>query len=207
MQEFRRFSQMEASRLGYRVNKRLPLLDVPDDVRTTSEAGRRMLTLYAVVSCSFGFPRQKAESWLVQEQLLDCLTYDEQLFLSNEMEGGERARVQWGIEALWALAWALKLHDNLDFSDSCSDDFIKLLPDIKHLEPSETYAERFELRETAEILAKADLAYCLHWAIRDSELEGKSTLGSVPARVVIERRRALDWLLSQEPWDEVTLDT
>ncbi len=63
------------------------------------------------------------------------------------------------------------------------------------------------LRSDDQIVSAADLAYCLHWAIRQSELEGKRPPGKVPPYVVVERRRALEWLLSDEDWDDVPLDT
>jgi len=41
----------------------------------------------------------------------------------------------------------------------------------------------------------------------EAELIGEWIPGNLKPYVVVERRRALDWLLSKEAWDDVSLDT
>lgn len=95
----------------------------------------------------------------------------------------------------------------MDFSDNCANNFVQILPDIRSAASTRTFQIGLKLRSETELLEKADLAYCLHWAIRDAELNGNPTPGSVPARVVVERRRALEWMLGEESWDDASLDT
>jgi len=82
-----------------------------------------------------------------------------------------------------------------------------MLPDIKNAAPSRAFQAGLKLRSAADLLQAADLAYCLHWAIRDAELNGNVAPGRVPPEVVVERRRALEWMMGDEYWDDVNLDT
>lgn len=115
--------------------------------------------------------------------------------------------MQWQVEALWALAWAIGFHEALDFSDSCPDNFVTMLPDLKAGVSSEPFLTNLEIRPTGALLAKCDLVYCLHWGIRNAALSARPIIGAVPEGVIRERRRALDWLLSDQAWYEVNLDT
>jgi hypothetical protein len=63
------------------------------------------------------------------------------------------------------------------------------------------------LRPTTEIAAAADLAYCLHWAVRDARLNDRRAPSGLEELEVMERRRALDWLLGNDDWYSVSLDT
>jgi hypothetical protein len=69
------------------------------------------------------------------------------------------------------------------------------------------YKARVKLRTLEDIVIASDLAYCLHWAVTQACLENNMLPGNVDPYVIIERRRAFDWMLSLEDWDEVNLDT
>jgi hypothetical protein len=132
---------------------------------------------------------------------------NEETYLNSRSNGQDNVSKQWQIESLWALAWCLGVHPNLDFSDSCSDSFVRMLPDIAKDAATSSFRNRLQLREKTEITEKTDLAYCLHWAVRDAEISRKKLPGKVPGQVVVERRRALEWMIGQDPWDEVAMDT
>lgn len=207
MQEIRDLNLAEVRRLGYPENTNLPVLDETGETRTVSEITDRLLCLYARVACSYGFSKEKALKWLDRENLLDSLVDSERLFFKSEMDTRQKASAQWEIEALWALAWCVKCHESLDFGDSCADDFIKLLPDIAKNDSTKSFRSGRTLCAKEDIIAKADLSYCLHWAVRDAEIKGQSIPGKVPSNVVIERRRALEWVVGDVAWDDVELDT
>jgi hypothetical protein len=98
--------------------------------------------------------------------------------------------------------------DELDFGRRCDDDFIAKLPNLKTGEPAAGFRRRARLREADEIGAELDLAYCLHWAVREASLAGNAPPpGMVPSYVVVERRRALEWLAGKDDWDATSLDT
>jgi hypothetical protein len=200
-------SLQEARRLGYPVNPRLPLLDY-NKLRSVREVGSRLLALYAVVSTSYGFKKSDALIWLAREGLDGSLSESEQDFLAHNSTGAQSLAMQWKVEALWALAWAASCHDQLDFGDSCADGFVSLLPNIKSGAGTQHFLAGLKMRGLEEVLGKCDLAYCLHWGAREAALTGTSLPpGAVPLNVILERRRALEWLLGDQAWDHVSLDT
>ncbi len=207
MMSIRKTNLAKANRLGYPINPSLPLLDPVEKCRELSEITDRLFCLYAVVACSYGFSKERALSWLKREGVVDSLSGAENQYLHNKSDTGIDSRMQWKVEALWALAWCLECHPDLDFADSCSDSFIGLLPDIAKDASTKEFRQGLNLRDQAEILSKTDLAYCLHWAIREAELKGVKPPGRVPANVVVERRHALEWVIGQDSWDDVSLDT
>lgn len=108
---------------------------------------------------------------------------------------------------MWALAWALGLVQELDFWKDCDNGFVTMMPNLKTEESGEEVRSKSRLRPVDELASACDTAYCLHWAVRQSELEGKRPPDALKPYVVIERRRALEWLLGDEPWDALSLDT
>ena len=83
-----------------------------------------------------------------------------------------------------------------------------VFPDLKQNEPGKAFRDRAELRAESTIIEQCDLAYSIHWAIVDTELK-KTQLPAqaVEPYVVIERRRALEWMLTDECWEDISLDT
>ncbi|WP_447928958.1 DUF4272 domain-containing protein [Vreelandella sp. EE27] len=206
LREIRQSSEKAAENLGYPINSNLPLLDPIANLRSKNEIVKRTLCLYACVACSYGFSREKAKKWLKKEGLYDGLSHSEFRYLDDPFD--QRASFfQWQVEALWATTWVTNHHNKLDFSDSCSDDFIALFPDLNTGTPSTYFKDLARVRGAEEIVAALDLVYCLHWAIRDAELRGIPAPGKVPPLVVRERRRALEWIISNEGWDDIALDT
>lgn len=204
--EIRQSSEKAAENLGYPINPNLPLLDPVATLRSKSEVVKRTLCLYACVACSYGFSKEKAKKWLKKEGLYDGLAHSEVRYLDDPSDQNT-SLFQWQVEALWAITWVASHHDKLDFSDSCSDDFITLFPDLNEGTPSTNFKELAEVKGSEEVVAALDLVYCLHWAIRDAELRGMPVPGKVPPLVVRERRRALEWVVSNEDWDDIVLDT
>ncbi len=192
--------------LGESISKSLPLLEGNIQLRSSKTILERILCLHAIAACSYGFERILIIEWLAQEKLDTKLTPNESLFLHGGIGSPPKFKQQ--IECMWALAWSLNLVAHLDFKINCSDDFVRLMPDLKHSENSQMLQNKMKIRPLKEIVASCDLAYCLHWLIRDRELAGnKKTLIEIQPRVIIERRRALEWLLNNESWDNVSLDT
>jgi hypothetical protein len=194
--------------LGYASNPYLPVLDQCTIRRSGSEITGRMLALHACIASSCGFPKDKACEWLKRENLTPYMSDRESKYL-NSMTEEQRTDIQWHVEALWALAWAGGYHDMLNFNTACSDSLVTLFPDLKRNDSSDAFIANFALRPTEELSEILDLAYCLHWAIREEQLTGKrqTPVTKIPDQVIVERRRALEWLTSEEDWDYVTLDT
>ncbi len=202
----RRRSLNEAARLGYEVSTELPLSDFDVKARDVDELVDRCLVLHALTAVSYGFPRGTVKAWLEREELVGVLSASERRYLDSGDDGDDEF-YRGMSESVWALVWSLGMAPKLDFAKPCPNDLVQMFPNLKTGEGSSAFRGRAQRRSTEELLAAADLAYCLHWAIADSSLRGGDVPGRVPAWVIVERRRALEWVLSDEDWDEVPLDT
>jgi hypothetical protein len=110
-------------------------------------------------------------------------------------------------EALWALTWAVAFHNRLDHASFCDNRLANMFPNIRSNEAANNFIHSASLRSEAEILEALDLTYCLHWALVDEELWQKPKDHDVSGYVIVERRRALEWLVANDQWDEISLDT
>ena len=53
-----------------------------------------------------------------------------------------------------------------------------------------------------------DLFYCYHWACVEKQIRPETKIGKLNPEVVVERRKGLEWLISEEKdWDNISLDT
>ncbi len=203
--DIRAGSQAAARAYGMQIPDQLPLLDPISSLRSKKEVEDRILALHAVVAASFGFDKTKALSWIRQECLQDALSPFEKDFL--EQGKGSPIYFHSQVEAMWALAWGLSFVANLDFTKVCDSAFVRIMPDLKTCKSSGQWREGAALRSADELLAQCDLAYCLHWGIRQASLDRKLPPDGLRDGVVVPRRRSLDWMLSDESWDDISLDT
>ena len=194
-----------AKNLGYELPSDLPLLDSTVRLRPPKEIEDRALVLAGVVASSYGFPRDRVTSWLDQEGLWSAVSLAEADFLRHGSGSAEQFRMQ--VEAVCAFAWALGYLPSLDFDRPSPAHLVAVFPDFKVAEPAARFRDRANPRPQDEVAFSCDLAYCLHWSVRQAALDGKATPGKVPQHVVIERRRALEWMLSADEWEDVSLDT
>jgi hypothetical protein len=194
-----------AAALGVFVPATLPLPDAEPSPRTTEDATTRLLVMHAVAAVAYGFDRMRAMAWLNAEALADALTEPERRFVVDAQ--GSPGPFRSHIEGMWALAWATRIVDELDFRKDCDARFATMLPNLKRREPSASVRAKAALRDPEEIVAACDLAYCLHWALVQAELDNGPPPAGLAPLVVVERRRALEWLLGTEEWESVSLDT
>ncbi len=205
-QIIREKSLASASNLGYPVNLELPLLSTDLKLRTEDEIIGRSLALHVVIACSYGYDKGSAIQWLIQEDCIDYLSESERDFLEDNKKN-DNVNFQFQVEALNAFAWALGFVKAIAFDSVCDNRLVKCFPDLKNNESSTRYREKAKLRSINQIIPVSDLAYCLHWALVDSSLNDKELSVYIDSHVIIERRRALEWMLGTDDWDEISLDT
>ena len=189
---------------GLSVPDSLPTLDVAN-LRTCEDILDRLFCLNAVAAASYGFEAVRAHSWLKREQLDENLTQSERSFLEEGQGERDAFRVQ--VEAMWALAWAVNVVPEIDFWRDCDSRFVNLLPNLNTGESVVRTMGQAALRANNQIVAACDLSYCLHWIIREALIKDDPFPPDLQPHVVIERRRALEWILSEDAWDRVNLDT
>jgi hypothetical protein len=203
--EIRTESIILAGRLGIAIPDALPLLDDGPLVRDAGETVNRLLAMTAIVAVSHGFDRARAMAWVEKEGLGSALVREELDYL--RLGRGNREAFRARVEGMWALAWSVGIVNHMDFSRTCDENFVTLLPDLKAGESCAKWRTVAQLRALDDLRAQCDLAYCLHWALRQSQLSRTVSPLRGKTIVVEERRRALDWLFDEAPWDEITLDT
>lgn len=206
MSQARANSIVLATRLGFSIDPNLPLLEDAKLSRTALEGADRALAMFILVSIANGSPPEFGIEWLEREGLSRALTTEEAAWLRTRSEE-LRPRFAALEEGLMALMWALSFADDLDFTKYADDSLPTKLPRVRQGQRADGFRARAMLRTDHEILAMTDFAYCLHWAIVDAHLRRKSIPVQVVPYVVIERRRALEWLTSGKTWDEISLDT
>ena len=194
-----------ASKAGLSISTTLPLLEEDVRARSQDETVTRLLCLHATAAASYGFDVAKTLDWLRKERLDALLTDTERRFL--EQGEGDPKYFQLQVEGMWALAWTLSLVPQFDFWRECDNNFVTILPNLKTGDSGAELRLKSQMRSIDDLVSACDLAYCLHWAVRQAELDGKQPPAGLKPYDLVERRRALEWLLNNECWDDVSLDT
>lgn len=196
------WERIQGLRLGK--NPSLPLLESASLVQTLHDALNRMLCLHGIAAHSWGAPANLVLEWFRREELVDFLTEEEGEFLYHGR--GDVNLFKYQVEGIWALAWAVGVIPSLALYP-CSDDFVTLLPEILTKESTKTFRKKCRLRDDVEIVKECDFHYCVHWAMVDAALANRPTSIKISTIDVAERRRALEWLIGDEGWYEISLDT
>ncbi len=172
-------------------------------LRASQTVARRIVHLYALIGLTVREVDGSAiRDWLVEHSLWDSLEDKERDFLArpDQLTGRQTIDLSWMQESIYTLCWAGELVLELPFPDA-EIDIQGLFPLIPPAVAPPVFLERFQLRPRRDIMYTLDLYYHLHHAVRSGNAPG------VSVSVVVERRRALEWLTSAEPWYQVSLDT
>lgn len=153
----------------------------------------------------------------------------EKRIFNNDFSRQDILDVVWTYECYWMLLWALGIIDteevitpdkicdskkaiaifqefmmpiiNHNFSKSKN---FKLLSDTTF----ENFKKAAHFRDVEEILDMLDLYYRYHWACVQHRIDHGKTEFIIDEEIVLERRRALEWLISDEfDWNNIRLDT
>jgi hypothetical protein len=196
--------------LDYQVSTSLPLLSGAEIQRGCKAIVARLLSLYGVVALSYDWEQRQIPvmAWLKSEKLIGDLTEVELEFVTGDAESSPQ--MQWRLEALFALAWATEI-TSLSILDPVPDDFVHLFPSIGKSAPTLEFRDRARAKCADDIVMALDLLYCLSSAQTDLYLRGEidpGKNGSCPNLYAVQQRRqALEWLLSDVPWEDIELDT
>jgi hypothetical protein len=193
---------------GIEVPATLPPLVCEDELtlRTRDEVVERAraLLLVALRAESVASGEAMPVALLLSKMPLadDALSPEEQAFLAQEAPSQQDcAQLTWRYESLYLLEWALGLVPELPFPGAPVDTATTVATLIEMRGP--------RLRSAAEILGALDLHYRLHWQVRQARLKNLGETAGVDADVIMERHRALNWLVrfQHAGWDEVDTPT
>jgi hypothetical protein len=85
---------------------------------------------------------------------------------------GACLKLEWRLESIWVLLWALGRVEVLDWPGGMCD-VPRLVELMRPYEDDPGLSSNADLRPRSEILDEQDLTMRVHWAIRDAWLEGR----------------------------------
>lgn len=189
-------------------NENLPKLDFIKDVRPKEEVVNRINVLHVLYTIGtdeseecFNFFREKLikENWIVYLSEVEKKT-----IFKTKLNEYDLLNFSWKKEAMLALMWSINLPriNLLGIKETQVSDYYDLLP--PEITMNQFY-ESAQLKGVNEIVGFLDYYYCIHSSIRNRDKRKKI---SREQSIIIERRRALEWLTNLElDWDSISLDT
>lgn len=146
------------------------------------------------------------EPMLKKFNVLDNLNSKEQKIINKSYTKQDLIDLDLEYETYWALCWALGLVDDIsDASLLC--DCQKAVDFVRACSSLDDFKNKCKLRTVEEILDMHDLYYRYNWAINNSKVNSDVSLGNINVSNVIERRRGLQWILSnEEDWYNISLN-
>ena len=113
-------------------------------------------------------------------------------------------QISWQLEGYLILIWTLGLIDEIEFPDVLVDpDSVTSL--VSSCDTYKEFLEQCQLRDVEDVLDLADLTYRYNWYCVESRINDDEPI--INPEIVMERHRALNWLLSDQKWDKVEIDT
>ena len=191
---------------GLKVNPHLPPPG-PRTARPAAEVAARGAVLAALAEVGEGAPPGFVLRWTSLQGLEGALTPGERALLAGPgLAPVERDGLRWGAEGAWALAWALGRAEVLD-PEAWAGTASPPWPSPKGAGRTTGALAGDVLRPVEALLREADLAFRLHWAVVDAAVLGEPfPVNRFHPDRVVERRRALEWVLSPGvAWDDVDL--
>ena len=137
-----------------------------------------------------------------------CLLAKEQQLVSGMFSPQDVTDVVWEYECCWALFWALGLVEDITDAGAICDcnRATRLVADCPTME---AFRAKCRPRDPEEILDMLDLYYRYHWAcVQHRFVDPALPVGNLNEEVVYERRRGLEWMISDEAdWHDIALHT
>jgi hypothetical protein len=193
---------------GIPINAHLPLTENAQEteLRKPGEIADRILALTAVAIKGGGVEPEFVAKFISERNVRELFSPREMAFIDTASpDHRTRAQFSWQYECIWVLLWALKhIGPTLNFPDRICDvpRLAAIVRDTPRLDTLGTFP-------AGVVLTELDLHYRYHWAVRQSHIDGGPEPGGLNGGVVMERHRALNWLVRymDADWDDVSTDT
>jgi hypothetical protein len=189
----------------------LPVIvaDKKAKIRSKEEIVKRAIALYIVAAKAEGLSKGKLKKIIDNFKASKFFTKKEDKFIKKgKPSEQERANFGWQFECCHVMLWALGHIKNLDYPGNICD-VPKDVEILKEVGSYENFFNKSKLKEVEKILDEADLIYRYDWACLNSRINGEKSPGHLDFGVVVERHRALNWLINymDQDWDDVSMDT
>lgn len=217
-EERRKISNEKIKSMGIACHEMLPTIESSKDVKLKSldEICKRAIAalISTQIACdinnnnyeeSLTYFSQKLEQY---EGVKEVLNSKEKRIFDGTYTRQDAIDIDWEYETYWAIVWALGLIDD-DISNAGSIcDCQKAIYIVSKSKNLEDFKSKCKMRNIEEILDMLDLYYRYHWATTEKRINPDTPIGNLNSSVVVERRRGLEWLISdQEDWYDISLDT
>lgn len=202
---------------GIIINENLPLLPSSEEVnfKSDTEIMNRIIAAFTAiqVACSIrnGEDYDSSVKYMIDfmnkckgdsSYLLD----KERRILENNYSEQDVIDIIWTYECVFTLMWAIGYKADkyeLDVSKICSGDAV--IYDMKLIADGTNFSPNLKKEKALNML---DLFYCYHWACVEKQIHPEAPIGNINYEVVVERRRALEWLINDEnDWFNIELNT
>ncbi len=183
--------------------------------RTVDEIARRAIALcisanYAIDVANISNKRELKNSKKFFTKLLDNFKVksylspnEKKLFDGNDQNLA--IQISWQFESLVILFWALHLIEEIPATNELINP--KLISSIlSEVDNYVKFINKCHLRDIHEILDLADLTYRYDWYCVEASLTEEEH-DKLNPEIILERHRALNWLITNENWDEVDTST
>lgn len=215
-QERKALSEQKIQAKGIGIFKGLPCIESADDVTMKSMDAicKRAIAALLSTQIAYDISEQQYDSVQFFIDLMkkfgvsDVLNEKETHLVTGRFDQQDVVDVVWEYECFWAIAWALGLVEDIsDASQIC--DCEKAIHLVGDCDSYEAFCRNCKLCDIEEILDMLDLYYRYHWAcVQNMHVDKNLPIGDLNMEVVFERRRGLEWLISQEnDWHEIALHT
>ncbi len=205
----------------------LPMIETASEIeitRTADEIAKRAIACLVTIQVACDMSNNTEDIEKSIEYMLellktygvqDCLTENEKMFFTGKPDEQDTVNMIWKYEAYWVLLWALGIVDQLNPpSGICDCDFA--IKSVSECESYQEFMKKVDLKSIEKILDEADLIFRYNWACVDARINGKATPENLNSSVVLERHKALNWLIAVDydekdenwdDWDNVSTNT
>lgn len=199
-------------------NMKAALQESEASFRTTEEIACRAIALFAVgvfseclLSDGYTLEDAKAQVTTLDEQF-DVSSYftraEVEYMEASKTKFDRQASIQfiWKYECSALLMWSIGLLQELSAIAEQSCNVSKLSETIRGYESVSQMISEAKLRPAEQLLQMQDLMMRYHWVCLECQVAGKPMPDVVNPGVVVERHRALNWLVTQffgDDWDDI----
>ena len=200
------------------VTEWLPLIESEEEahLRTAEEIAGRAAALMIVAlfsECILGEQNTISEAREFVKPIIETFDVEkyfsakEKAYLQNENSTQqEQIQFVWQYEPLLVMLWALGYEEELLFPDNICN-VGALVRTMREHNNIEGLVKDAKLRTAEELLSEADMIYRLDWACVDTRIHGLPAPAGMDGGVVMERHKALNWLIQDVAWDDVDIST
>lgn len=168
-----------------------------------------LLTVQIACDINNGHYKESLEYFLPLYDKFDVknsLNSKEKRIIDGTYSNQDAIDMDWAYETYWAICWCLSLVEDIKNGGELCD-CNEAISFVMNSSSFEDFKSKCKLRDIDEILDMFDLYYRYNWAINNKYVNPKTNIGNLNSSNVIERRRGLEWIISDtDDWYDLQLN-